>query len=228
MQTWSSQNNGQRTLSPTRKFTATVLLLFSLAGLIAGFAFGGLNGSKSPSTTTAVNPIKKPTAVVHNTATATPTPTPPPDIVLGFPQFDPAPISPESAASGTTYTVGMQAVDKQKKVVHSSDVTCKIWLVQQIPAGKILSIDKNTLKAVSNLTMPIQGTVNGQPAPEVQNALVFDSTTPSQTTHCDANGQMTWKYQISPTTPPGKYDLVILADWKGIHYNWYWVDITIK
>jgi len=226
MQTWSGQNP-RGAVSATRKVTTTIVLVFSLAGLIAGFAFGGLTGTKAHPTPANTGPVKKPTPVVQATVTPTPTATPA-DIQLDYPQFKLFPASTESAANGTVYTVGMQAVDKQKKPVNSPDITCKVWLVHQIPAQQTLSIDPKTLGAVNNLTSPIQGTVNGQPAPEITGGLIFDSTTPQEAL-CNANGQMTWKYTIAPTvTPPGTYDLVILADWKGKHYNWYWTDITIQ
>lgn len=228
MQTWSGQNTGGAS-TQKRKLITTVVLSFSLVGLIAGFAIGGVTAPKSP-TTAAITPVAKPTKVVQPTATATPSPTPAPDITLGFPKFtDPGPVSPESATGATTYTVTMQAVDKQNKPVHSTDVVCKLWLVKQIPAHRTLDIDTKTLKNVNNISNPITGSVNKQPAPEVSGALsMVDSTATPQTTHCDANGQATWKYTIAPTVPAGDYDLVILADWKGVHFNWSWVNITIR
>lgn len=232
MQAWSGHPPAG-TLSPTRKLLTTILVAFSLAGLIAGFTLGGLTASRSRATTGNTGPVKKQTPVIQNTATATPTSTPPPAIFLGFPQFKPYPVPTESATSTTStapypYTVGMQAVDKQNKPVYSGDVTCKLWLIQQLQPGKKLSIDSATLKSVNNLQNSIQGTVSGtpQPVPEV-NGLTFDPTTP-QTALCDSNGQITWKYSIAATVPPGPYALVILADWQGKHYNWYWTNITIQ
>lgn len=227
MQTWSGQNAGGA-FTQKRRLITTIVLSFSLVGLIAGFAIGGVTAPKSP-TTAAITPVAKPTKVVQPTATPTPSPTSAPDITLGFPKFTEQPASPESATGATTYTVTMQAVDKQNKPVHSTDVVCKLWLVQQIPAHHTLDIDTKTLKNVNNISNPITGSVDKQPAPEVAGALsMVDPTGTPQTTHCDANGQATWKYTIAATVQPGKYDLVILADWKGIHFNWSWVNITIK
>lgn len=223
MQTWSGQNTGGAS-SPTRKLVATVLIVFSLAGLVIGFAVGGLTRPQ-PTTSNITNPPPKQTVAVQATSTPTPTPTTPPAVVLGLPQFVQFPTTTESISGGTTYTVNMQAVDKQKKPVNSADVVCKLWLVQQIPANKKLDIDKDTLK-VDNVGNPIQGMVNKQPVPEMVNYLSFDSTTP-QLTHCDEDGKASWKYQISPAAQPGDYSLVILADWKGVHYNWSWANITI-
>lgn len=227
MQTWSGQST-TGTHAPTRRFITTVLLIFSLAGLIAGFAFGGLT-SKPHNPTISTNSAKTPILVTHITPTVTPTSTPPPNIVLGVPQWTSTPPPSESAANNTVYTIRMQAVDKQKKPVHSADLTCKAWLVQQIPDGQILNIDPKVLKDVNNLSNPISGTVNKQPAPEVLpgTGLTFDQST-LQTAKCGPDGQITWKYTISPTLPPGAYSIVILVDWKGVHFNWAWDSITVK
>jgi len=224
MQIWSGQSAGGAA-TPTRKFITTILVGFSLAGLIIGFAIGGLTVNRSPSTSDP-GPTKKLTVVAQNTVTATPTATPAPNIILGLPQFDPYPTSPESATGGTQYTVTMQAVDKQGNPVHSGDVMCKLWLVQQIPQNQKMAIDAKTLKNVDGLSAAIPGTLNGQPVPELP-YLTFVTTTP-QTTKCDSKGQATWKYTIAATAVPGAYELVILTDWKGIHYNWYWTNIVIK
>lgn len=227
MQTWSG-HPPSGAASPTRRLVTTTLIAFSLAGLIIGFALGGLTASRSPSNTGSTGPARTHTPVVQNTVAATPTRTPTPVILLGFPQFKPYPQPTESAAGGTLYTVGMQAVDKQGHPVMSNNVTCKLWLIQQLGAGQKLNIDSATLKAIGTLPAPIQGTIAGtpQPVPEI-NGLTFDPTTP-QTAPCGPSGQLSWKYAIAATVPPGPYDLVILADWQGKHYNWYWTNITIQ
>jgi hypothetical protein len=224
MQTWSGQN-ASSIVSPSRKLIITILSVFSLAGLVIGFTIGGLTHPKSNPTGN-TGPVQKPTIAAHTTATATPTATLPPTVLLGFPEFSSTPTTTESATDGTQYTVSMQAVDKQKKSVHSSDVTCKLWLVANIPDHQNLDIAQTTLKAVDNLKAAITGTVNKIPSPELP-YLNFDATT-DQTVHCNANGQATWKYTIATAALPGNYDLVILADWKGAHWNWSWVNITIK
>jgi hypothetical protein len=227
MQTWSS-HSPSGALSPTRRLVTTILVTFSLAGLIAGFTLGGLTAFRSQATTGISGPQKKQTPVVQNTVAATPTRTPTPVVLLGFPQFKPYPQPTESATGGTLYTVGMQAVDKQGRAVASANVTCKLWLIQQLAPAQKLNIDAATLKSINNLQAPIQGTIAGtpQPVPEI-NGLTFDPTTP-QTTLCAPNGQVSWKYTIAATVPPGLYALVILADWQGKHYNWYWTNITIQ
>jgi hypothetical protein len=227
MQTWSGPNTGETT-SSTRKLTTYALLFFSLAGLIAGFAFGGFWHANGNNTANNTGPAIKGTQSAQATSNVTPTPSTQPVVPLGFPQFTPGPTTLESATGGTEYSVTMQVIDKSSsgKPVHASDITCKVWLVQQIPTGQALSLDENTLKNVNNLTSPIMGTINNKPAPEVA-GLTFDPSTP-QTGFCDSNGQRTWKYTLASTVPHGNYDLVILADWRGMHWNWSWANITIQ
>jgi flagellar basal body-associated protein FliL len=229
MQTWSGQNPGG-TLSSTRKLLTIVIVAFSLAGLIAGFAIGGLTGSK-PTTTTAGTPGPRPkqTVAVQNTVTVTPKPTVQPIVKLDPPKTLNISATAQKADGTTSYTLTIQVIDKQnKQPVHAPGITCKAWLVQRIPAGQKMDIDTNTLKAVTSLTTtPIQGTLNpgGQPVTEIS-GLTFVSPT-TQTAPSNADGQVTWKYTIAPTVAPGDYDLVILTDWQGVRFNWSWDDITI-
>ncbi len=223
MQTWSGPNTGGTNAS-VRKLTLYTLLGFSLAGLIAGFVFGGFVHS-TPTQVNTPGPIAKTTPTAPITSHIVLTPTPEVILPLGLPLFQTYPKSTESLADRATYSVGIQVINHNQQPVHASDITCKAWLVQQIPQDKSLHIDPNTLKDVNNLTNPIAGTIDNTPAPEV-GGLVFDPTTP-QTGLCDANGQMTWKYTLAPTLAPATYDLVVLTDWKGKHYNWSWVNIKI-
>lgn len=222
MQAWSGQNSSE-TLSTARKLTTTIILVFSLAGLIAGFAFGGLTSSRS--NTTGPGSTKKSTPVVQGTGAVTPTATVQPIVELKPPTTLNLSASTQIANGATTYSITIQAITKQNTPIHATNITCKLWLVQQIPANQILNIDTKTLKVVSNLTSPITGTVNNQPSQDL-GGLTFDQTTP-QTGFCNANGQMTWKYTIASTVPAGNYDLVILTDWNGVHFNWAWDNITI-
>ena len=222
MQTWSGPNTEGTNLL-TRKITLYALLFFSLAGLISGFAFGGFLFPGGNNTGNNTGPIVKSAQPSPTSAAATPTTEA--IVQLGIPTFITYPKNPESAAGATVYSVGIQVVDRDNKPVHASDITCKAWLVQQIPDDQKLSLDTNTLKAVNAISNPITGTVNNMPAPEVVGALTF--TTP-QTGFCQSNGQMTWKYTIAPNTAPGAYDIVTLADWKGVRFNWSWVNITIQ
>ena len=223
MQLWSGQNAAGAT-TPTRKFITTVIGVFSLAGLVIGFAVGGLTHPQAnqPANT---NPTNKPTIVAQSTPTTAPTSTPPPDIALGVPQLTTYSIT-ETATGNTQYTATMQAVDKKGKSVHSADITCKLWLIPQITGDQKLNIDPKILKNISGLNAAIPATLNGQPVAELPYLIFADPAT--QATKCNANGQATWKYNIAPGAVPGKYELVTLADWKGVHYNWGWNDIVIK
>jgi hypothetical protein len=224
MQAWSGQNDSGTRL-PAHKLTTTIVLVFSLAGLISGFAFGGLIRSK-PNTTNSGLPPKS-TPVAQNTNTITPTATTQPIVALNPPATVNLSAATQVADGATTYSITIQAVDKQNKAVHATNITCKLWVVKQIPANQILNLDSKTLKSVNTLQGPITGTVHNQPAPDLSvNNLTFDPTTP-QLGFCKANGQMTWKYKIASTMPAGNYDLVILTDWNGVHFNWSWDNITI-
>jgi hypothetical protein len=226
MQTWSGQNSSGAA-SPLRKLTMYVIIGFAIVGLISGFAFGGLTHPNAQNTTASTNPTKKNTPVVQPTHSVTVTPTTQPIVALGTPAFNPYPITDESIAGGTVYTTGMQVLDKANKPIQANSITCKAWLVQQIPTGQILSIDENTLKNYTSINQTITGTVNNTPFQEIPGGLAFDATTP-QTNTCNANGQMTWKYQLGSNLTPGTYDIVILADWKGVHYNWSWDNIVVQ
>lgn len=221
MQTWSGPNTQQKT-SPARKLAMYTLLFFSLAGLIAGFSFGGFQHAKNTQTGN-TPPSKQNSPVAQVTIGISPTPTLQPVTPLNFPEFMNGPTSNESAANNTVYSLGMQVVDKDKKPVHATDITCKAWLVKHIPTGKSLNIDGKLLKDVGSLTGAIAGTVDNTPYQEVS-GLTF--STP-QAGFCDKNGQMTWKYTVSPSLAKGTYDVLILADWRGIHWNWSWANIDI-
>lgn len=220
--------NPRENASPKQKIPATILLVFSLAGLIAGFAFGGFTGHKAPPTTSNIGPTKTPTTIARSTVTVTPTTQP--VVALNPPNTTNLSAATQHPDGVTSYSITIQAIDKNKNPIHAPNITCKLWLVQRIPSGKILQIDPTVLKAYNNLsTTPIQGTISttNQPDPEIASSLNFAATTP-QTAPCNAQGQMTWSYTIAATVPPGDYDLVFLTDWQGIHFNWGWADITIQ
>lgn len=217
MQTWSGQST-TATHSPTRRFTTTVLLVFSLAGLIAGFAFGGLTSSKSRATTTNLPPPKKSSPIVQVTTTVQPTATPE-NISLDAPIIKNYTYA-EHADGTTSYTFSAQPIDKiTKKPINVSDVTCRLWLTTDLDAtNKALKANGFALlKNVSGLNQPFPQEV----------AITF--TTPSGTgvQPCAANGPTNWTYTVPTTVTPNTYYLFILADWKGKHYNWFACQIKI-
>lgn len=211
--------NAQNTSSHTVVITAVIL--FALSGLISGFAFGAFIRPKVAFLPT-VGSENKPT--IQQTSTSKPKPTSHP-IPLGFPTIDTYTFI-ERAGGSTVYTFSSTVIDKQGRPVHASDITCKLWLVQRIPSNAILQIPLSVLKDVNTLQNPVPGTADGTSYPEVS-GLNMDGSTP-QTRFCNANGQTIWKYQVATTIDPGEYDLVVLADWGGVHYNWSWIHIQIR
>ena len=206
---------------PSRSIAVLAVLLFALAGLMSGFAVGGFMHSKSGQSS---NTGAAGTTSEGQSTQSSSSPTSHPKL-LGLPQNDLS--STDERANGTTYTLTTQAVDKDNKPVHASDITCKLWLVQRIPPGDGKYIIRgSTLSDITAIQKPFTGYVGGQPFEEVS-GLTFDSSTP-QTHLCDANGRFTWKFQISSSVQSGEYDLVVLTDWKGVHYNWDWINIEIS
>ena len=233
MQTLSSRRSNS--LSPQSRRVATfAVLLFALAGLISGFAVGGFVRPKIGGIgSTGNNNINNP--IVQQTKTATPTSGPQP-VQFNYPIIDH--VESPDVPTGTTYTLTAHldhVVGRDGQPVHASNLTCKLWLISQVPGDQKVSIPSGILTNVSgiNNTFTSQATGrDGNPLPdvsypEIQPGLVFNSSTP-QTHSCRTDGEVTWRYQISPQTAPGKYTLVVLYDWSGKHYNWSWVNITIR
>ena len=226
MQAWSGQNSGNGN-SPLRRMTVYVLLGFALTGLLTGFAFGGFLQHNSNNSADNTNSSQKNTPVTQATKGATPTATVQPVVKLAPPIAPNG--SPQSATadSTTVYSLTIQTLDDaHHQPVHAPDITCKLWLVHQIPANQILNIDEKILAKVDSLKQPIPGKVNDQDFNEIS-ALGFDATT-QQTALCNAQGQMTWKFTVASGTPAGNYNLVVLTDWRGIHWNWSWFFLAIQ
>jgi hypothetical protein len=210
--------NPRENASPKQKIPATILLVFSLAGLIAGFAFGGFTGHKAPPTTNA-KPTKTPTTIVRATVTVTPDPTPE-VIAPGLPEVGKYTYS-ETADGMTSYTLSAQISDKNtNKPIATTDVQCRLWLTADTDAMKAtLTANKQytLLKNINDLSQPLPGETAG---------VTF--TAPStELQPCVANGPTTWTYTLAPTIQPGTYYIYVLADWKGIHFNWSVKEIKV-
>jgi hypothetical protein len=209
----------------SRTIAITALCLFALAGLISGFAVGAFvrpgHTKQENISTTAVTP-----KIAGQTAVPTRTPSLQRPVNLGIPKIDHVSYS-EVADGTTTYTLSSQVITRSDTPVHAPDVTCKVWLVQQIPDGAKFDISNQALKDVNNLQNPIVGTVKNQPVVEVPGLTFTDANSP-QTHLCTPKGRGTWTYQVTPSVPAGVYDLIVLNDWSGVHYNWSWVQITIQ
>ena len=181
MQTWSGQNSGGAA-SPSRKFITTVLLAFSLAGLIIGLTVGGLTSSKPGGAAMTTTPIKKATRpVTQVTQTTSPTPITE-NIVLDPPTITTF-VFAEVANGTTSYTISAQPTDKNShKPINAADITCRLWLTQNLNETNSALKANNyaLLKNVNGFTQPF-----GQ---EVANGLVF--TAPSaQVQTCAVNGR---------------------------------------
>ena len=212
MQTWSGPGTAG-THSTTRRFATTILLVFSLAGLVAGFAFGGLTSPRSKATATNPPPAKQNTPVVQITNTVIPTATPE-NVKLGAPLIKTSTYA-EHADGTTTYTFSAQPVyEGTNKLIDVSDVTCRLWLTSDLN-GTTTALKANhyaLLTSLNNLSQPFP----------LEIALTFTTPANSGVQPCAANSPTSWSYTIPPTVqqPNTTYYLFILADWKGKHYNW--------
>lgn len=222
------RKNPTKLSSQTRKIATGAILLFALSGLISGFAVGAFVHLK-PATGTTHNTGSGTVPIAQNTRTAT-VATQPDPVRFDYPKIDQV-ASFEKADGSTFYTFSAHI----NVAVRASDLTCKLWLIPRVPPGDIIVYPPvDILKDVNNLSNPITSDaahhnydiIPGITFPEIQD-LNFDPSTP-QTQPCTTYQQVTWKYQVSTTAQPGNYDLVVLFDWQGKHYNWSWVNIEIK
>lgn len=216
MQTFYGQgSNSLNQQSP--KVALIAILLFAFSGLISGFAVGAFVHHKT-GTTHNNNTGTGITPIAQNTGT--PVSTTAPEVVwLGEPKIQYPDIGTQRADGSTSYTLSTLIVDKSDHPIQASDVTCKLWLTKDGNATAMLSANNYAVpKAIDAIQQPFQG--------EVVGGLTFSTTQQAQP--CTPNGNTTWNYTISPSVDPGTYYLVVLADWKGKHYNWSWVIIKIK
>jgi hypothetical protein len=218
------------TRGSSRAIIVIAVLLFALSGLMTGFAVGafvrinpaGLSG-----------PIARTTPTTGPSKGTTPAPKSHP-VPLGWPVVDDY-SNVEVADATKSYTliahVVDQSIDKAHgKPVHASDITCKLWLIKRVPENGSVSFPLNRLQDVTTLQQPLTGTgllaAKGHTFEEVTPGLTFAAETP-QTGFCDPNGRAKWTYTIDPSVHPGEYDLLVLADWRGVSFNWSWQNIKI-
>lgn len=214
---------GRRDAVHTRLSTTTlyILLGFSLAGLLAGFAVGGLAGHflRGSNSSAGLLVSSRPMVIGHNSSplvTAAPE-----NISLGVPGVAAGDYTAVEIADGATgYQFSAQIIDKAGNTSHiTGAAVCRLWLTDDPQATTDgLSAD--------NYAIPRDLAAFNQPFPqEITGALNFAPASP-QTQPCAANGKTSWTYALNPELPPGTYYLVVLADWKGVHYNWSLVAIT--
>ena len=215
----------QRSSARSRAGTITfyTLLCFSLAGLIMGFAIGGFAAhlSRSSIASAGATTTSAPTLTGHG---PNPVPTPTPEnVFLGVPNVAASDYTSSETADGTTnYHLSAQIITKTDNTpITTTDVVCRLWLTDDAQA---------TTEGLSanNYTIPRNPTTFNQPFPqEVNGALNFASAS-QQTQSCAVNGKTNWTYTLANGVPHGPYYLVVMADWKGIHYNWYMLAITVN
>jgi len=208
----------------------TAITLFALSGLMVGFTVGAL--ARTPQSSN--NNQNSANLTTHTTPTSKPTPTPnaPISIRLGCPNFSYT--NPTTNPDGTfVYNATIQAEDKTgtdangtchlalEKPITADGITCRIWLVpaQLENVTTDLSNDKNQLQDPTTFNQPFPH--------EIQNALLFDPTTPNQVQTCK-QGSAQWKFTLSPSVDKGDYFLVGLTDWQGKFWNWSWSKITVS
>lgn len=234
MQTLSSRrSNGVGPQS--RRIAVFAVLLFALAGLISGFTVGAFVRPKIGGTANnqGGNNI---TPIVQQTTTTTPVAQPRPQVIRVDSIDD---VSSPEVANGTTYTLTAHlqpVLGTDGQPVRAADLTCKLWLISRVPGDQGVYISSDIAKNVVSLSnsFTIQGGTRdgleplpGVTYPEIPQSLNFNSDTP-QTHGCATQGEVTWRYQVSPSVPPGKYTLVVFYDWMGKHWTWYFVDIVIR
>jgi hypothetical protein len=227
-------NKQQHTRSQAMVFTA--FALFALSGLMIGFAVGAfVRAHQAGQVETTNRGSTNSLAQKKTPQTALPV-----DVLaqggLGCPSINlSAFVQVADGKTSTMVSTQAQVRDKSGKCLFNVDrplrapgITCKLWLVQRIPAGQILEFPKarEQLTHVEMLTGPITGTIQHTDFPEIH-GLNFDAATP-QMQLCNDQGQAKWNYTVLPSVPPGNYDLVILTDWQGKSLDWSWIDIQIK
>jgi hypothetical protein len=128
--------------------------------------------------------------------------------------------SQEKANGTTPYRLTARIVTKTGAPISTGDVTCRLWITDDTAA---------TSAALSNQNYAIPRTPSlfDQPFPhEIAYALLFAPAS-QQTQPCASQGPTSWTYSLAPTLHRGRYFLVVLADWQGIHYNWSMVAISV-
>jgi hypothetical protein len=239
----AEEESGMQTLSgrrsnglsrQSRRIAVFAIILFALSGLISGFAVGAFVRPKhaGPTNNQGANSI---TPIMQQTKTATSVATTQP-VQIPFPTIDH--VESPNVPNGTTYTLTAHldnVVGRDGQPVHANDLTCKLWLISRVPTDQKVFIPLDILSNVATINMPFTSQATDQNKnllpnvtyPEFQQSLTFQSSTP-QTHSCKTDGEVTWRYQISPSATPSKYTLVVLYDWSGKHFNWSWANITIK
>ena len=220
MQTLSRPNTSGLN-QQSRRIAIFAILLFALSGLISGFALGAfvkpkIAGLPQISSGGGTKPV------VQSTKTATVTTTHE-NVKVGEPVINQGDYTYSELANGTnTYAFSALIVyDGTNTPIQATDVTCKLWLTQDLGATRTFLNGNNyaVQKDINHIQQPFSY--------EVPNSLNFIDPS-HQTQSCTAGSKTTWNYTLSSSVEHGVDYLFVLADWKGKHYNWYAVAIRIK
>jgi hypothetical protein len=219
----------------SRRIATFAIILFALSGLISGFAVGAFVrpkiGGPGNNNGTGISPIVQQT----KTATSVATPRPVRITIHNRPSVSFVELQNESNYTVTAHLDNV--VDKNGQPIHADNLTCKLWLIPRVPDDQGVSISSDIASNVAAINQPItlqgaslhnlQELIPGATYPEIAQSLTFDGATP-QVHNCSTYGDVTWRYQVSTSVNPGKYTLIVLYDWSGKHWDWFWVDITIR
>ena len=218
MQAWPGDN--QR--GSGGKIALYTFLCFSLAGLIAGFALGGFTGRVPDGRAGGPGAAATRTPAITGHSPDPSATRAPENVLLGVPVVGAGDYTGTEKPDGTTmYTFSAQIVNKGNNTpITATDVTCRLWLTNDADATTAALSDNNyaLLRTPSSFSQPFPH--------EAAKALNFAPSSP-QTQPCSARGKTSWTYTLSPALRHGRYFLVVLSDWKGVHYNWALVAISV-
>lgn len=220
MQTLSGRSPGGLS-AQSRRIAIMAIVLFGLSGLISGFAVGAFIHPKAANTT-GTNNIGGATTPVSQTTKSSTTSTSTENVKVGLPILGSGDYTyTESANGATTYSLSALIVSEGTHTpIHATDVTCKLWLTHDGNITEMLSANNYALvRDYTHLSQPF--------ADEIPNSLAFAAPS-TQTQTCAAGGKTKWSYTLSTSLQSGTYFLVVLADWKGKHFNWSWIQISVK
>jgi hypothetical protein len=224
--------------SRVQTIVITAITLFAISGLMVGFAVGAVmrppqSNANANDGLAQVSPTAQVTQTTKTTPTATQAPTQ--DIDLGCPAIPTAPSGTAAPDNVTDYEMSVQATDKTNydpngnkscqyangkpagNNVTIDGLTCKIW-VSSSTSGSTYQDHIRSLSTTAALSQPFPD--------ELQNALMFDGSTPQMQT-CN-KGTAQWKFKLSSAVlQAGNTYNIIAFTYYNQRYNFNWAVITV-